>query len=88
VPILLGSDPLPLPAEVTKPGRCGFLLQGPVALETPAAAIKELLSKRAQPRRYGRLERLSTFVRRQAGLRMRRHDDRPPASTPAAGGPA
>jgi hypothetical protein len=87
VPILPGSDPLPLPAEVRKPGRCGFLLQGPVDLHAPAAGIREMVSSRAQPRRYGRLERLATFVHRQAALRLRRNDDRPTGSKPRAEGP-
>jgi hypothetical protein len=72
IPILPGSDPLPLPAEASKPGRCGFVLEGRVDSEAPAAAIKALLSRRAQPRRFGRLERLGTFLLRQAALRLRR----------------
>jgi hypothetical protein len=72
IPILPGSDPLPLPAEVGRPGRYGFVLQGPVDPQAPATAIRTMLATRSQPRRFGRLERFATFVQRQAALRLRR----------------
>lgn len=71
IPILPGSDPLPLPAEVGKPGRFGFVLEGDLHLHGPARAIKGMLRTRAQPQRYGRLEGLMTFARRQIALRLR-----------------
>jgi hypothetical protein len=71
VPILPGSDPLPLPAEVRKPGRYGFVLQGPIDAEAPASSVRSLLATRAQPRRFGRLESPWTFVLRQTQLRLR-----------------
>jgi hypothetical protein len=74
VPVLPGSDPLPLPAEVGKPGRYGFVLRGSVDIEAPASSIKSILSPRAQPQRFGRLEALGTFVLRQTQLRLRRHE--------------
>jgi hypothetical protein len=72
VPVLPGSDPLPLAPEVRKPGRVGFVLKGRVPAETPAAAIAALLAARTQPPRFGRLESLPTFVHRQVALRLRR----------------
>lgn len=72
VPILPGSDPLPLPAEVGKPGRYGFVLEGPADPRAPAGAIKAILAKRTTPRRFGRLEGFTTFVRRQAAVRIHR----------------
>jgi hypothetical protein len=72
VPILPGSDPLPLRAEVHKPGRYGFVLEGPFDPERPAASIRSLLSNRTQPQRFGHLESPGTFVLRQAQLRLRR----------------
>lgn len=81
VPVLPGSDPLPIPAEATKPGRYGFVVRGPVDLQTPASSVRAALSARAQPTQFGRLERLGTFVLRQTQLRVRRrrpdHTERP-----------
>lgn len=74
VPILPGSDPLPLPAEVRKPGRLGFVLTGPVDFQAPARSIRSLLSSRGQPRSFGRLESPGTFVLRQTQLRLRRRE--------------
>lgn len=82
VPILPGSDPLPLPGEVVKPGRLGFVLQGPVDAQQPAASIRRLLSTRSQPRRFGRLEALPTFVARQTALRIRRRGAGSPTEPP------
>lgn len=72
IPILPGSDPLPLPAEVGKPGRFGFVLEGTADLRAPTAAIKRVLETRIQPKSYGRLEKLATFARRQISLRLRK----------------
>lgn len=77
VPILPGSDPLPLAPEVRKPGRIGFVLRGHVPPEKPAAAIAALLAARTQPPRFGKLESFPTFVRRQVALRMRGKRARP-----------
>jgi hypothetical protein len=71
IPILPGSDPLPLPAEVGKPGRFGFVLEGDLDIREPTRDIKRMLRMRVQPRRYGRPERLMTFGRRQIALRLR-----------------
>ena len=86
VPILPGSDPLPLAPEVGKPGRCGFVLTGPFAPETPAAAIRGMLSARSQPRRFGRLEGLLQFVQRQVALRLGRGRIATGAATGERGG--
>ena len=72
IPILPGSDPLPLPAEVRKPGRFGFVLEGEIDQHAPASSIKRLLLERIQPRRFGRLEGLATFAHRQVALRLRK----------------
>jgi hypothetical protein len=71
VPILPGTDPLPLPAEATKAGRCGFVVPGPLDGRAPAAAVRKMVATRAQPRRYGSQERLATFIHRQMALRWR-----------------
>lgn len=86
VPILPGSDPLPLPAEARKPGRYGFVLRGPVDAEAPAASVRSLLATRAQPRRFGRLESPWTFVLRQTQLRLRRSGrERAPSAVGSVG---
>jgi hypothetical protein len=85
IPVLPGSDPLPLRSEAGKPGRCGFVLEGDVDPRAPAAAVRTLLSRRTQPARFGRLERLGTFLTRQAGLRLQRRRGNP--ALRAAGSP-
>jgi hypothetical protein len=77
IPVLTGSDPLPLRSEAGKPGRCGFVLEGPVDPHAPAAGIRMLLSRRTQPASFGRLEKLGTFLARQAGLRLQRRRGNP-----------
>lgn len=72
IPILPGSDPLPLPAEVGKPGRFGFVLECSADLQAPTAAIKRILETRIQPKSYGRLEGLAAFAQRQMSLRLRK----------------
>ena len=70
IPVLPGSDPLPIPAEVHKPGRYGFVLEGVLDQRSPAASVADMIATRAQPRRFGRLEGLPTFVVRQTQLRL------------------
>lgn len=72
VPVLPGSDPLPIPAEVRKPGRYGFVLRGHLNARSPATSIRAMIATRAPARPFGRLERLPTFVLRQTQLRCRR----------------
>jgi hypothetical protein len=72
-PVLPGSDPLPLAAEIDKPGRYGFVAALPLDPERPFAALKRWLEgQRASPAPYGRLERLAVVVHRQAALRWSR----------------
>jgi hypothetical protein len=72
IPVLPGSDPLPIAAEVGKPGRYGFVLEGPLNAGSPAASIRAMIATRAPVRPFGRLERLPTFVLRQTQLRIQR----------------
>lgn len=72
VPVLPGSDPLPIPAEVGKPGRYGFVLQGPLNARSPAASVRAMIATRTPARSFGRLERLPTFVLRQTQLRLQK----------------
>jgi hypothetical protein len=71
--VLPGSDPLPIAAEATSVGRCGFVLEGTIDPTRPASGLKALLrAQAAQPRRFGRQESLSRFCRNQILLRLPR----------------
>jgi hypothetical protein len=71
--VLPGTDPLPFPSEVRRPGRYGFRLEHPGDLTRPAEAIFAAL-RRSDTRltRYGSLERLGPFVRNQWAMQRRR----------------
>ncbi|HJU64656.1 MAG TPA: hypothetical protein VJ596_03220 [Gemmatimonadaceae bacterium] len=65
-PILRGSDPLPFPDEVVRPGRYGVVLEGPVDLTRPGASLKALLRGLAtQPPAFGQRVGLAAFTRAQ-----------------------
>jgi len=71
LPILSGTDPLPIPSEANRPGSFGFSL--PVAIDHtyPAAALCEAI--RTSPsalKAYGPLEMPWRFVRNQVALRL------------------
>ena len=69
---LPGSDPLPLPWEIRKPGRLGAVLEGPLDLSRPVEwLIRVLRGLRAQPSLFGGPDSLLGFVRSQVGLRLR-----------------
>jgi len=71
--VLPGTDPLPFKSEQTKAGRYGFLLDGAMDRDRPAAAIRDLLREQtAQPRAFGRLESLGRFLRNQVGMQIRK----------------
>jgi len=68
---LPGSDPLPLPWEVRKPGRLGAVLEAPLDLSRPVAALlRTLRGLRAQPPLFGGPDSLAGFVRSQVGIRL------------------
>lgn len=75
VPVLPGSDPLPLPEQATRAGSYGFAAPG-VSPDRPAeglrALVGELRSRREQPRTFGRCAGLLEFCRGQSALRLRR----------------
>ena len=71
--VLPGTDPLPFPAEVRRPGSYGFRLERPGDLARPAEAIVAALRRpdaRLAP--YGRLERLGAFLNNQVAMQRRR----------------
>jgi hypothetical protein len=70
---LAGTDPLPFPAEMTKPGTYGFALQAEFDRRRPAASLKKSLNgQRTQPRIYGRRASLPVFLRAQLSMQVRR----------------
>lgn len=81
VAVLPGSDPLPLPWHSGRAGTYGFLLEGGLDAERPAADLRQRVrGLREGPRAFGRLAPLSRFLRDQLALRGGR---RLPAGVPA-----
>ena len=73
VRILPGTDPLPFAHQVTKAGRYGFVLKGPLEESAPAGCIKALLRQGAvQPRVFGRLESVARFIRCQVAMQLQK----------------
>ena len=72
--VLPGSDPLPFPAQVKKPGAYGFAVRCAIDESRPAGSIKDhLRALREQPAVYGERERLWSFLRNQVMMQMRKH---------------
>lgn len=72
--VLPGSDPLPLPAEVSKPGRYGFVAEIDLDRRMPFSTLKRWLDQQTEsPRPYGRLERPLAFLGRQIAMQLRKH---------------
>lgn len=82
VAVLPGSDPLPLPWHASRAGSYGFLLEGGLDEERPAADLRRRIRElREGPRAFGRLAPLPRFVRDQVALRRRRPAARPGEGT-------
>ncbi|MGD8328606.1 MAG: hypothetical protein PVJ49_04165 [Acidobacteriota bacterium] len=74
--VLPGSDPLPLPFQEAKAGRCGFAMPGPLDEQRPAATVLEWLRAcDTQPPTFGRYESLTRFARDQVAMQLRRAGD-------------
>jgi hypothetical protein len=72
VPVLPGSDPLPLPEHCIRAGSYGFVLSGPLDEAHPAACILRAIRRlKGQPRVFGRRAGLPSFLHDQAALRRR-----------------
>ena len=77
VRILPGSDPLPFPSQTVNAGRYGLILPGTLDSAKPARQIKDLLASHpGQPPFFGRRERLTTFVRCQVAMQLRKRTAR------------
>lgn len=73
VPILAGTDPLPLPDEEMRLGSFGFMLQGLIDLDRPAQSMHRILNSiSASPRTFGRRETLIHGLRLQMAMQFRR----------------
>lgn len=69
-PILLGTDPLPLSSEVSRPGGFGLTLMGDFNGKEPGCYVKtHLLNPSVTWQAYGKLETPWRFVRNQTALR-------------------
>jgi hypothetical protein len=74
IPVLPGSDPLPLDAEATTAaGRYGFVLEAVVDASHPADGLKaRLAALREQPESFGSRQSLLPFVSRQLAMQWRK----------------
>jgi hypothetical protein len=71
--VLPGTDPLPFPSEVTRPGSFGFRLPWAAGSPVSTATLTTTLRRPdAELRPYGRLERLGPFLRHQLGMQLRK----------------
>jgi len=71
--ILPGTDPLPFPSEVSRPGSFGFRLPWTEGNPVTTATLMSALSRAdADPVPYGRLERVGPFLRHQIAMQRRK----------------
>lgn len=71
LPLLLGTDPLPLDSETSRPGQFGLMLMGEFNNNEPGSYIKaNLLNPKVSWQPYGSLEAPLRFVRNQLALRF------------------
>ena len=71
--VLPGTDPLPFPPQVARPGSYGFRLDAPGDLTRPAEGIKAALrSPDARLTPFGQHERLGQFLRHQVAMQRRK----------------
>lgn len=72
LPILPGSDPLPMRSQMSRIGTYGFVLEGTLDRRTPAAGLKRLIENLDhQPPVFGHTAGLVRFVVDQCRLRLR-----------------
>ena len=71
--ILPGSDPLPFPDQISKPGSYSFLIEKEPDLERPAQQLKDhLLNRTDQPSIYGQLESFYGFIKSQFSIQIKK----------------
>lgn len=73
VPVLAGSDPLPLPGQERRVGAYGSLVVEGFDSGSPGPSIRRaLLGLQGQPRVFGARESLIPFVLTQCGMQLRK----------------
>jgi hypothetical protein len=73
VPILPGSDPLPLPGEEGRVGSRGFTVRAEIDPERPGAELRRLVASPGfAPRPYGSGESAGRFLRNQLAMQWRK----------------
>jgi hypothetical protein len=73
IPVLAGSDSLPLLHHVTRSGSYGFVLEDWIETSRPASAIKDRLrALKYSPATFGRLSSTAAMMRSQLDLRWQR----------------
>ncbi len=70
IPVLCGSDPLPLPKHYLKSGTYGNLIETYLDLEKPWKSIIQTIHKQPQAEKFGRLSSVSSFIINQLKLRL------------------
>lgn len=72
IPVLAGSDPLPLARDMTKPGRFGFIAT-PGEQARPFASLQATLGRLGEsPEIYGSLEPTGAFIANQIAMQVRK----------------
>jgi hypothetical protein len=86
IPVLPGSDPLPLAAQADRAGSYGFLLEEGFDERRPAESLRQALRALDRPPRiYGRCRDLAAFCGEQLALRLRHR--RPAVLAPGLAAP-
>jgi len=66
IPVLRGSDPLPLPSEIRRPGGFGLMIPETLDPERPFEQLQRLIFDEQVPKRdYGRPLSLFSFIKNQ-----------------------
>lgn len=70
IPILCGSDPLPLHKHYLKSGSYGNLIETNLDLEKPWTSILQAINEQPQLKEFGHLSSISSFIINQLKLRL------------------
>jgi len=71
IPILPGSDPLPIPSEIDRPGSYGFIIEGNLSMKHPGQSLKAILTGfHRKMQVYGELSGLGRFISTQIKFRL------------------
>ncbi len=76
LPLLTGSDPLPLPSQYARAGACGIRAGLPKDESDPSRAFRQVLDARAWST-FGTLVPLGSFVFNQVAMQIRKRIARP-----------